>query len=135
MDRYQYAIAGVIYSLIYLILAVGAAGFGHGTYIFFVPAWPFGLGLLVYPLQFHLLDKSESTAAKALLVSSELFHLGLIAFLLSVRWPEELQYFERSWVLEPLSIILPVVWFAIGHLVLWIAFLLKIYGSGEKVRS
>ncbi|MDM7922883.1 MAG: hypothetical protein QUS14_11330 [Pyrinomonadaceae bacterium] len=134
MKRFRFIILGVVFSVIYLILAVGGSGLGHGTYIFFVPAWPYGLGLLVYPLLLHLVGIAETARDRLVFLVLILSHYGIIAYLLVQRWPAEADSIAKVWSVEPINIVLPAIWFLFGHLALWTAFFVKLVGSNPLVR-
>lgn len=133
MYTFRFALLGIIFSIAYVIFAMGAAGFGHGTYLFFIPAWPYGLGLLVYPVLFHLLSLLENYRTRWIFVCVALLHYATIALLLSARWSDEASYVQRTLSVEPLNVVLPVVWFFAGQIVLWICFTLKIKSFESRV--
>jgi hypothetical protein len=127
MYKYRFAVVGALYAVAYLLLALGAAGFGHGTYLTLIPIWPYGLGLLVYPLAAHLLVNLRTMSARATFVSILFAHYAIIGFHLFHKWSEEQPYLEKTWRVEPINLVLPLSWFLIGHAILWVCFLAYVF--------
>ena len=59
---------GILFIFVYSLLALFAVGGGHGTYVFFAPLMPFGIGAVVYPMIFHLTGYLSSNWIRILYV-------------------------------------------------------------------
>jgi hypothetical protein len=121
--KWSSAISGLLiglgYTAIYLVLAFGAAGAGHGTGIFFGVAWPYGLGLLVFPALGFLAGDLKPFLSKVFYISVLVIHYALVINLLLVGWMRDLPYIEKMWNHSPLYILLPTGFYILGQAVIW----------------
>ena len=123
----RFALLGVIFAVVYMVLAAGAAGFGHGTYFFFIPAWPYGFGILIYPLISYLIAVPDKWWAGPLSLILLLLHYSIIAALIYRRWSDEAVYIEKTWMTAPLNLMLPALWLLTGHTALWFHLATKLH--------
>jgi hypothetical protein len=118
-------LAGLVYAAIYLGLAFGAAGAGHGTGIFFAAILPYGLGLLFFPMIGFLAGDLRSFLSKVLFVSLMMIHYAFVINFLRWDWISEPAYVEKIWNYSPLSIILPAGFYLVGQFAIWAVFIRK----------
>lgn len=113
---------GVVFAGIFLFLAFRAAGYGHGSYIFFSAAMPYGLGLLIYPMLFVLTEYFDSAVFKVIFFLTVIVHYVItIAFVL-LWWHEDVPYLIKTWSVSPTSILLPLIWYLLGQVFIWLLF-------------
>jgi hypothetical protein len=110
---------GIVYALAYLALAVGAAGAGHGTYVFFAPISPYCSGLLFFPVAGYLTGDLRSSLSKALFLSALTVHYALTIIFLRVEWIRDFSYLEKVWKISPWGILLPAGWYLLGQVIIW----------------
>jgi hypothetical protein len=106
---------GIIYALVYLALALGAAGAGHGTFIFFAPLLPYGLGLLFFPVFGFLAGDLRLFLYRVLFLSALALHYAMTIIVLRLEWVRDLSYMEKIWNYSPLGILLPAGWYVPGQ--------------------
>lgn len=116
-------VVGLVYAFVYFVLAVGAAGAGHGTGIFFAPVMPYGLGLLVFPFVGFLLGNMKSSRSKTLFLSAMALHYALAVYFLRLFWVQESSYTEKMWAYSPGSVLLPAWLYVCGQAVIWMVFI------------
>jgi hypothetical protein len=116
-------VIGVIFAAIYLLLAFAASGAGHATSLFFAVVFPYGLGLLLFPVIGFLAVNLNSFLTKSLLLVVLAIHYGLTFTFIKMFWVEDFPYFEKMWNYSPVSIILPVAFYISGNLVVYAAFI------------
>lgn len=115
-------IIGFVFAGVYLFLAYAAAGFGHGTYIFFSVVMPYGLGLLVYPGLFVLADYLYSNTIKLIYLTTMVVHYSLTVFFIILWWEDGFPYIIKVWSVSPFIILLPIIWFLLGQTFIWFLF-------------
>ena len=127
MVRWKKSIVGLLiglaFAVVYLFLAFGAAGAGHGTGIFFAAILPYGVGLLLFPALGFLAGNLRSLANKIVFVSILTIHYALVINFLRLDWISEATYFEKMWNYSPLAILLPTGLYFAGQLILWFMFI------------
>lgn len=115
----RFVIAGTFYSLVYIFLAATAAGFGHGTYIFFSIMGPYSLGVLVYPILGYLLPILPARRFRIYFLLIMTLHYVLVGYFFIARWQLEKAYVENVWRIHPENLLVPFVWFLLGEALLW----------------
>jgi hypothetical protein len=115
--------AGVSFALIYFFLAFSASGGDRGTYIFFLPAGPYLLGLLFFPLAAFLAGDLRPFLSKVVLISAMTVHDAMIIIFLREVWMSEFPYIERVWNISPWYILLPAGWYLLGQVFILAAFI------------
>jgi hypothetical protein len=110
---------GCIFAAMYLFLAFRAAGYGHGSYIFFSVAMPYGLGLLIYPLLFALTDYLYSRTVKIVYLLTVVIHYSTTAIFVYSWWNDDIPYLLKIWSVSPASILLPFIWYLFGQFFIW----------------
>jgi hypothetical protein len=115
-------ILGVIFAAVYLLLAGFAAGAGHGTVLFLAPIFPYGLGLLLFPFIGFLAGNLNSFFTKSLFLVFLAIHYGLVLTVIKSMWVDDFPYFEKVWSSSPILIILPLIFYVLGNLVAYAAF-------------
>ena len=113
---------GIIYAVVYLALAFGAAGAGHGTFIFFAPLLPYGLGLLFFPIVGFLAGDLRPFLSRVLFISVLALHYALTIIFLRLEWVRDLSYTEKVWNYSPLGILLPAGCYLLWQVVIWVVF-------------
>ena len=125
-------VIGVVFTAIYLLLAFAASGAGHGTALFFAVIFPYGLGLLLFPLIGFLTDNLDSFLTKTLLLVVLAIHYGLVFTFIKMIWVEDFSYFEKVWSLSPIMIILPLGFYLLGNLIVFVTFISSLQNSQEQ---
>ncbi len=113
---------GVIFATVYLLLAIFAAGAGHGAVLFLAPTFPYGLGLLLFPIIGFLAGNLNSFFTKSLFLIVLAIHYGLVLTVIKFMWVEDIPYFEKVWNSSPILIILPSIFYVLGNLVVYATF-------------
>ncbi|HEY8402298.1 MAG TPA: hypothetical protein VIK89_13610 [Cytophagaceae bacterium] len=113
---------GFIFAGIFLFLAFRAAGYGHGSYIFFSVAMPYGLGLLIYPMLFALTEYLYSVTFKMFFLLTALVHYSVTAIFVILWWNDDFPYLIKTWSVSPTSILFPLLWYLMGQVFIWILF-------------
>ncbi len=116
-------IVGLVYAVVYLALAFGAAGAGHGTGIFFAAILPYGLGLLFFPFVGSLLGNLKSSRSRVLFLSAAAIHYALVIYYLHLDWIHDLSYVEKMWRYSPGAILLPAALYLFGQVIIWVFFI------------
>jgi hypothetical protein len=114
---------GIIFTGVYLLLAGAAAGGGHGALLFLAPLFPYGLGLLLFPVIGFLAGNLDSFFTKSLFLIMLAVHYGLVLTVIKFMWVENVPYFEKVWNSSPTLIILPLTFYVLGNLVAYAAFI------------
>jgi hypothetical protein len=112
---------GVVYALVYLFFAVGAAGAGHGTYIFFAPISPYCMGLLIFPFLGYLAGDLRAFMSRVLFFSALAVHYVLTIIFLNVGWISDASYIQKVWNIYPENILLPAGCYVLGQVIIWAA--------------
>jgi hypothetical protein len=121
--RWSFAAIGFLYAIIYAVFAFAAAGAGHGTGIFFAAIWPYGLGLLFFPVVGFLAGDLKPFLPKVLFISLLVIHYTLAINFLRLGWTTDLPYIEKMWDNSPLYILLPAGFYLLGQVLIWAAFI------------
>ena len=112
----------ILFVIAYTLSAVFAAGAGHGTYLFFAPLMPYGLGALLLVVIFFLSDYLESGFLRLVF----LFLLGshyIISIVFTVQWwNKDYPYMMKTWSIWPVYILLPVFLIFLANSFLWYRF-------------
>jgi hypothetical protein len=114
---------GLVYAVVYLALAVGAEGAGHGTGIFFAAILPYGLGLLFFPTVGFLAGNLKPFFSKVLFLSALAIHYALVINFLRSDWVSDFSYVEKMWNYSQLSILLPAGFYLFGQVIIWAVFI------------
>jgi hypothetical protein len=114
---------GVVFAAVFLFLAFRAAGYGHGSYIFFSVAMPYGLGLLAYPTLFALTEHLDSMTIKITFLLTVAVHYCVTAVFIFLWWTDDVPYLVKTWSVSPTSILFPIIWYVLGQIVIWTSFL------------
>ena len=117
--RWSFAGLGLLYAIIYAFLAFVAAGAGHGTGIFFVAIWSYGLGLLVFPLIGFLAADLRPFLVKVIFISILAIHYAVVVKLILVGWAGDFPHIEKMWNLSTWYILLPAGFYLVGQIVIW----------------
>ena len=112
---------GVVYALLYLFLAFGAAGAGHGTFIFFAPISPYCLGLLIFPVLGYLAGDLRPFLSRVLFLSVLAIHYALTIIFLRVEWISDPSYIQKVWNIYPWNILMPAGCYLLGQVIIWAA--------------
>jgi hypothetical protein len=104
---------------VYLLAAFFAAGGGHGTYIFFTVAMPYGLGALIYPILFGISGFLQSRFVKTIYVGLVFAHYIVTSIFISIWWQDDIPYLIKTWNINPLIVLIPSVWFMIMQFIVW----------------
>jgi hypothetical protein len=113
---------GVIFAAVFLFLAFRAAGYGHGSYIFFSVAMPYGLGLLAFPTLFALTEYLDSATIKITYLLTVAVHYSVTAVFVFLWWTDDVPYLINTWSVSPTSILFPIIWYFLGQIIIWTAF-------------
>jgi hypothetical protein len=112
---------GVVYALLYLALAFGAASAGHGTFIFFAPIAPYCLGLFIFPILGYLAGDLRPFLSRVLFLSALVIHYALTIISLRVGWINDSSYIQKVWNIYPWNILLPAGCYVLGQVIIWVA--------------
>lgn len=112
---------GVVYALLYLALAFGAAGAGHGTFIFFAPISPYCLGLAIFAALGYLAGDLRPFLSRVLFLSALSVHYALTVIFLRVGWISDPSYIRKVWGIAPWNILLPAGCYLLGQFIIWAA--------------
>jgi hypothetical protein len=123
---------GLVYAAVYLALAFGAAGAGHGTGIFFAAILPYGLGLLVFPVIGFLAGNIKFFLSKVLFLSSLAIHYALVISFLRLDWIRDFSYVEKMWNYSQMSILLPAGCYLLGQVIIWTVFIRSVVVRGNR---
>ena len=123
-------LAGFGFAGVFLYLAFVAAGYGHGTNIFFAAAMPYGSGLLIYPFLFGLTEYLSSAAVRTIYLLTATVHYFVTAIFIFLWWNDEFPYLFKVWSLAPPMVLLPLAWYASGQFFIWFLFFRNL-GSKE----
>lgn len=117
---------GLGYLVIYLLFAIWPTGAGHGTYIFFLPLWPYLLGGLYYPFIGLIGADLSSMSAKAAYIGITLMHYcGIFFFYFHTDFAEP-EYLLKVWRHSDIAILIPTAIFVAGEVVIWINFIVRV---------
>lgn len=120
-------LAGFFFAGIFLYLAFLAAGYGHGTNIFFAAAMPYGLGLLIYPFLFGLTEYLSSAAAiKIIYLLTTMVHYFVTAIFVFLWWNDDVPYLFKVWSFSPVMVLLPLIWYVLGQVFIWFSFFINL---------
>lgn len=115
-------ILGVILIVVYVIFALFAAGAGHGTYIFLAVVMPCGFGAVIYPFLFGLSNYLGSNFVRVIFILMIFFHYWTTIVFVYLWWEDDFPYFLKTWNLNPMYIILPIIWFLVIQFLVWRSF-------------
>jgi hypothetical protein len=123
---------GLAFGLVYFFLAFAAAGAGHGTFIFFAPISPYGLGVIVFPVLGLIAGDLRPFLSKVFFVSLLIVHYTLTIFTLRVPWIHEQAHIDKTWAFSPTYIVLPAVLYFCGNILLWVLFVYNLAGRSDR---
>ncbi len=126
---------GLLYAALYFFLAMGAAGAGHGTFIFFAAVGPYGLGLVVFPALGFLAGRLENFFPKVLFLSLLVIHYALVFNLLRLDWVNDSTYFRKTWDSHPWGVILPAGCYLLGQILIWVAFCRSLVAARKNMAN
>lgn len=116
---------GLGYFVIYFLFALWPTGAGHGTYVFFLPLWPYLLGGVFYPAIGAIGADLRSALSKAAYVGLTLVHyLGIVGFYLLTDLANPI-YVSKVWHQSDIAILMPTTVFAVGELIIWLNFIVQ----------
>lgn len=118
------ALIGLVYAVAYLFVAIFPASAGHGTYIFFIPLWPYLLGGLFFPMLGYLGADLEPAYAKLSYLGLLTLHYTLMVLFFSFTNLADWTYVEKTWQQSNLAMILPLFVFVAGQVVIWMVFII-----------
>lgn len=125
-SRERGGLIGLVYFLIYLVMAIWPAGAGHGTYIFFVPLWPYLLGGLVYPAFGFVGADLSSRAIKfgylSLILTRYLAILFFFKFTDLANW----DYVTTVSKFSSEVLIIPAAFFLMGQIAIWLTLVVQV---------
>ena len=110
---------GVIYTVIYLYLAIDLAGAGHGTLVFLTPliTWIFIFVAL------YLLTRLENSIVRVFFVVLMLMHYAITLFFLRGYSLDIDTGLLKMWERHPNFILFTIAWYLLGQIMIWVAFL------------
>lgn len=129
------ALIGLVYAVIYLFFAIFPAGAGHGTYIFFIPLWPYLLGGLFFPTLGYLGADLEPSSAKLCYLGLIVLHYILMVVFFFYTDLAEWTYVEKIWRQSSFGIILPIFVFVAGQIVIWMVFIIGLVIDSRKRKT
>lgn len=115
-------ILGVILIAVYVIFALFAAGAGHRTYVFLAVVMPYGFGGVIYPLLFGLSKYLGSNFIRIIFLLTIFFHYWTTIVFVYLWWEDDFPYFLKTWNLNPMYILLPIIWFLVIQFLVWRSF-------------
>ncbi len=111
---------GLGYVLVYLLFAAWPTGAGHGTYIFFLPIWPYLIGGIFYPAIGMIGANLRASNAKIAYIGLILLHyVGIFYFYLATDMAEP-EYLVKVWRHSEIAVLLPFAIFSIGEIAIWL---------------
>jgi hypothetical protein len=113
---------------VYFFFAFAAAGAGHGTFIFFAPMSPYGLGVIVFPALGFLAGNLRPFLSKVFFISLLVVHYTLTIFILRVPWIRDPAYIDKTWAFSPSYIVVPAALYIGGNILLWVVFVYNLVG-------
>jgi hypothetical protein len=117
------AYAAVFFFLAFLAVGGGGAGHGPGTLIFFAVVWPYGLGLLYFPVIGLLSAVLHSFSSKVLFVSATVIHYALTLNALRLDHVANADAFRGMWNYSPWIILIPTALYFGGQTLIWFLFI------------
>ncbi len=109
---------GVIYTLVYVYMALGLAGAGHGTFIFFGPL----LTWLLLCIALYLLTRLEGTKSRIAFFVLMFIHYAFTLFFMR-GFPYELDEGTlKMWNRYPYYMLFAAGWYLIGQVLIWLIF-------------
>ena len=100
---------GVLLAGLYALLAFLAAGGGHGTYLFFAPLMPYGIGGVTYPLLFGISSRTRNNFWRLIYIVVLLTHYFVATIFVTYWLGDDLAYLVKTWEHNALLIILPAI--------------------------
>ena len=123
---------GVAFGLVYFFFAFAAAGAGHGTFIFFAPLSPYGLGVIAFPVLGFLAGDLRPFLSKVVFASLLAIHYTLLIFTLRVPWIRDPAYIDKTWAFSPSYILVPSALYIGVNILLWAVF---VYSLGRSAND
>jgi hypothetical protein len=131
---FVFAIAGLLYGISLAILGWFATGAGHGTFFFFsLAVFPYGIGLILWPLIGWLLADSRAYFQRILFIITIIFRYALIVIYVLFYGSSEIPYIAVTWRYSRFAILAPVALFLIGQLLIWAIVLGRILQTRQSV--
>ena len=115
--------AAVFFFLAFLAIGGGGAGHGPGTGIFFAVVWPYGVGLLYFPMIGLLSAVLHSFISKVLFVSATVIHYALTLNALRFNHLTDADALRGMWNYSPWIILIPTVLYFGGQTLIWFLFI------------
>lgn len=113
-------VLGMAFAVLYGALVIGAAGMGHGTYIFFASISPACWGLLVYPVAGYFAGDLRTRSSRIGFTVTMVLHYLLMIGNLIAWWADEKHFYvAKMWSHSPMSIIIPAVVYLSGQCFIW----------------
>ena len=129
------ALIGLAFGLVYFFFAFAAAGAGHGTFIFFAPLSPYGLGVVAFPVLGFLAGDLRPFSSKVVFVSLLVVHYTLAIFTLRVPWVRDQTYIDKTWAFSASYILVPAVLYISGNILLWVVFVYNLVRSARATEQ
>src|SRR3954464_7668400 len=112
---------GIAYSVTLAFIGlemIGSCGVGTGVFAG-VAFYPYGLGLLFWPVVGFLLSKASEAFYRMMILAITTTHYVVLTIFLYTCWAEEYPRLMRIWRAEPAYIIESVAIYAIGQAFIW----------------
>jgi len=114
---------GLVYTFIYVLLAIGLAGGGHGIFIFLAPLFTW---ILLFPAFFLLTRLDKGFLYRVFFVVIMLTHYALtLIFLKPLFSFDSDPAAMKIWKYYPGYIIFTVAWYLSGQIIMWTLFFLS----------
>ena len=122
MAMKRHYVAALVFSLIYVLLAVQMTSAGHGTVIFLAPLTPLGLPWLLLIAAFVALTYKSNSRAGYVFVSLMAAHYVLTASMFLFMWKETLPGTTKMFRLWPVWIVGTTLAYILPQVYLWASF-------------
>jgi len=110
---------GFTFGLVYFFAAFAASGAGHGTFIFFAPLSPYGLGVIAFPVLGFLAGDLRPYLSKVFFICVLVVHYTLTIVTLRVPWIHDPAYIDKTWAFSQSYIVGPTVLYLGANILLW----------------
>ena len=135
LRRFVFAIVGVLYGASLAALGWMASGAGHGTFFFFsVAVFPYGIGLILWPVIGYLLADVGRQFQRALFLIAILGRYALLVVYVVLYGSFEMPHIAVTWRYSHFDIIAPLVLFLAGQVLIWTLFLRRFFTAWRDAR-
>lgn len=119
----------ILYSTVYIALAVDSTGAGHGTFVFFAPLATWFLILVAAIMILRTITNLNAVLIPTLLLT----HYVVTATIVLSYLMESTELLIRRWEMSSAFVVFTVTWYLLGQALIWVTYAVKRRAANSPV--